>query len=338
MKKKVQTKKEGNNKAQKPFAVAEEQQPASVAIQDIPPHIKMWDGLSYVAKAVSSRVVLRQSLKYDEGKKAIYMEGSYYYTIIGAVLNLVQSQMVDCESMMREMGIYRHKLKYQCKLAKGEVDALLKHIKYCIREVNVMGTEDQKQQAFLFWLDATDYIREQLQPKLDRILKVMDAFVEKGGVEKHDYVASICLTSTLILFVRDNLYPDIMKATAEITGFDYTSIFPHGDGAKVYAAWEKVEESEVWPVFRMDFAESKATRRAFDSFARSFSNDTLYRKATTYAQQYLPDDVRDAQVKLDKQLRKQDRERRKKLKAEAEKKKEEAEKLKTEAERQLQKE
>lgn len=306
-------KKENNkNKKTSKKAIETEQEQAPVSVEDIPLHVRMFDGMPLVAKAISSSVVLKQSLRYDEGKKAVYMEGSYYYTIIGSVLNMVQSQMVDSRSMMEDMGIFHHQLKYQYKLAQNEVDKLLQHIKYCIREVNVMGTEEQRQQAYQFWIDATDYVTEDLQPKVNRILKVMDGFVKKSGVEKHEYVARLCLVSTLILYVRDNLYPDIMKVIEYNTGFDYSTIFPHGDGSKVYAVWEKIEESEVWPVFRLDFKESKATVRAFDSFARCFAKGVLYRKATTYAQQFLPDDVKEVQKKLDKQCRKRDRALRKK--------------------------
>lgn len=280
----------------------EQPQNTTVSIYDIPEHVRMYDTMKPIAKAVAGNTILRQALKYDEGRKAVYMEGSYYYTIIGSVLNMVQSVMVDCHSMMKDMGIFRHELKYQSKLAKDEVDALLKHIKYCIREVNVMGTEQQKQQAYQFWLDATDYVCQQLQPKLDRIETVMAAYVKKSGAEKYQYVAKLCLVSTLILFVRDNLYPDIIKATEHLTGFNYNSIFPHGDGSKVYAAWEKVERSQVWPVFTLDFKDSKAVTRAFDSFAKMFREDKLYRRSTAYAQQFLPDDVKEAQKKLDKQL------------------------------------
>lgn len=254
----------------------------------------------------SGKEAVLMGMKDPELRRKIYGEGSYYYTICGTVINIIQSQMVDIKDMLVARKLFRFDTKKALSLSLMEIDNLLQGMKEGIFEYNGESPKEKQDMAYRFWLDATDSATEALSPKIDRVEKMMMAYVKKsisGGADL-DLIAKVCLISTLILYVRDKLFNEIMEVTEDVSGLDLRPVFPNGDCKRVYERWEFLEKKLVWPWFKLDFSDSPSVVRAFDSFINLLQNYRLYKKAVKYSRSFLSVEERDKQVRYQQQRRK----------------------------------
>ena len=258
----------------------------------------------------SGKEAVQMGMKDPELRRKIYGEGSYYYTICGTVINIIQSQMVDIKDMLVARKLFRFDIKKAFSLSLTEIDNLLQGMKTGIYEYNGEFPKEKQDMAYRFWLDATDSATEALQTKVDRVEKMMMAYVKKSipGEADLDLITKVCLISTLVLYVRDKLYKEIMEVTEHVSGLDLRSVFLDGDCKRVYRQWEFLEKKLVWPWFKLDFSDSPSVVRAFDSFVNLLQNYRLYKKAVRYSRSFLSMEERDKQARYQQQRRKWEKE------------------------------
>lgn len=257
----------------------------------------------------SGNEAIRRSLQDPELRRCIYSEGSYYYTVCGTVFDLIQSIMVDIRDILQEKKIFRMDLKLAFNKSKEEMDNLISGIKAGIYELNCNSSKAEQDRAYQFWLDATDSSSSTLQAKVNRIESMMANFVKKNGKGGLDVplVVKVCLVSTLLLYVKDRLYKEIMDVTQDVCRLDLRQVFSDGDCKRVYKQWEIVEKKLVWPFFTMDFSESPSVCKAFDSFTNLLQNYRLYKKAVKYSRSFLPDEERKKQEAYQRRERKREK-------------------------------
>lgn len=213
----------------------------------------------------------------EVGRQTIIGGCSLYYAVVGSVVNICHSLLVDATSLIKERkNVYRFGVKKEVKAAFTCLNDLMKRIRVALKESYRGGEQYQ------IWMDFTDRTEELVRPDIQKLYFSMDNYLNKLKIKDSKYICSIILAETMLKFCG-RIFDTVFSSFEDATGIDIRVMFDTSDLSDVLYHWSKVADlTTSGDGNNVEFCDDPNCKLAMKVIERKMSNPDIYDLASEY--------------------------------------------------------
>lgn len=213
----------------------------------------------------------------EKGRQIILGGCSLYYAVVGTVVNICHSLMVDATALIKERKkVYRFEVKKEIKAAFCCLNDLMTRIRTALKG------DPRGEVQYQIWMDFTDKTEEILRPDIQKLFYSMDNYLHRLKIEDSKYIVSIIITEIMLQYCGKT-FRTVFGSFYEATGMDIRCMFDTSDLSDVLYHWSKVADlTTSGGGNNVDFHDDADCCLAIKVIENKMANERMYDLASDY--------------------------------------------------------